>query len=273
MQGAKMKKVMLTVVAVAVLAGCQLTKSPTGRTQALMYSAGDMDTLGAQSFEEMKKKEKIVTSSRVNNYVKCIANAITAQVPSSYGVTDWEVVVFNSDQVNAFALPGGHIGVYTGLMKVATTADQLAAVIGHEVGHVLANHSNERLSQNQLTSFGMQMANGAFDLAGVQNKGMWMQGLGLGAQYGIALPFGRTQESESDLIGLDLMAKAGFAPQQSVSLWQAMAKASGGNQPMEFLSTHPSNEHRINDLNKNMASAKSSYNQARAAGNRPNCKL
>jgi len=268
-----MKKIILAAVTVSVLAGCQLTKSPTGRTQALMYSSNDMSSLGAQSFEEMKKNEKIVTSSQVNNYVKCIASAITAQVPASYGVTNWEVVVFDSKQVNAFALPGGHIGVYTGLMQVANSADQLAAVIGHEVGHVLANHSNERLSQNKLTSLGMEVANGAMGVAGVKNKALVMQGLGLGAQYGIALPFGRTQESESDLIGLDLMAKAGFAPEHSVSLWQAMAKASGGNQPMEFLSTHPSNEHRISDLNKNMASAKSSYNQARAAGNRPNCKL
>lgn len=268
-----MKKFILAAMTVSVLAGCQLTKSPTGRTQALMYSSGDMNSLGAQSFEEMKKKEKIVTSSKVNNYVKCIANAITAKVPASYGVTNWEVVVFDSDQVNAFALPGGHIGVYTGLMKVATTPDQLAAVIGHEVGHVLANHSNERLSRNQFTSLGMQMAGGAIDLAGVQNKELWMQGLGLGAQYGIALPFGRSQESESDIIGLDLMAQAGFAPQQSVALWQAMGKASGGQQPLEFLSTHPSNANRIGDLNNKMASATAIYNQARAAGNRPRCTL
>lgn len=268
-----MKKFVLAVATLSLLAGCQLTKSPTGRTQALMYSANDMSSLGAQSFEEMKKNEKVVTDPNINNYVKCIANAITAKVPSSYGVSQWDVVVFDSPQVNAFALPGGHIGVYTGLMKVARTSDQLAAVIGHEVGHVLANHSNERLSRNQFTNIGMQVAGGAFDLAGVQNKELWMQGLGLGAQYGIAMPFGRKQESESDLIGLDLMAQAGFAPEQSVTLWQAMGKASGGQQQLEFLSTHPSNEHRISDLTKNMASAKASYNQARAAGNRPNCKL
>lgn len=268
-----MKTIVLAAVTVSLLAGCQLTKSPTGRTQALMYSSSDMNSLGAQSFEEMKKKEQVVTDPKVNGYVKCIANAITAQVPAAYGVANWEVVVFDSPQVNAFALPGGHIGVYTGLMKVATTADQLAAVIGHEVGHVLANHSNERLSRNQFTRLGMSMANGAFDLAGVNNKELWMQGLGLGAQYGIAMPFGRQQESESDQIGLDLMAKAGFAPEQSVSLWQAMGKAAGGKQPLEFLSTHPSNANRISDLNKKMMSARLSYNQARAAGNRPNCTL
>lgn len=268
-----MKKTLIALTALTLLGGCQLTKSPTGRTQALMYSSADMSNLGAQSFEEMKKKEKIVTDPRVNNYVGCIANAITDNVDNSYGVNEWEVVVFDSSQINAFALPGGHIGVYTGLMKVATSADQLAAVMGHEVGHVLANHSNERLSRNQFTSMGMQVANGAFDLAGIENKEIYMQGLGLGAQYGVAMPFGRKQESESDKIGLDLMAKAGFKPEASVSLWQAMAKASGGNQPMEFLSTHPSNERRINDLTKNMSAANALYTQAVSAGKRPNCKL
>ncbi|MCG7531988.1 M48 family metallopeptidase [Psychrobium sp. MM17-31] len=270
-----MKKTLLALAAFTVVAGCQVTKSPTGRTQALMYSNADMSTLGAQSFDEMKKKEKIVTDPRVNSYVGCIADAITANVDASYGVKSWEVVVFDSPQINAFALPGGHIGVYTGLMKVATTADQLAAVMGHEVGHVLANHSNERLSRNQLTNMGMQIAGGAFDLAGInpQDKQLYMQGLGLGAQYGVAMPFGRKQESESDEIGLDLMAKAGFEPQASVTLWQAMAKASGGNQPMEFLSTHPSNERRIKDLTKNMSAANALYNQAVSAGKRPNCKL
>jgi len=263
-----MKKTLIAAAALTLLAGCQLTKSPTGRTQALMYSSSDMNTLGAQSFEEMKKQEKIVSDQRINNYVGCIANAITKHVPASYGVNKWEVVVFDSPQVNAFALPGGHIGVYTGLLNVAKTQHQLAAVLGHEVGHVLANHSNERLSRSQLTGMGMEIAGGAFDMAGVQNKELWMQGLGLGAQYGVAMPFGRKQESESDKIGLDLMAKAGFKPEHSVSLWQAMAKASGGQQPMEFLSTHPSNDRRINDLQSNMKPAQALYAQAAV---KPNC--
>lgn len=265
-----MKKTLIALTALSVLAGCQVTKSPTGRTQALMYSAADMNTLGAQSFSEMKSKEKIVSDNRINNYVACIANAITKHVPASYGVKQWEVVVFDSPQVNAFALPGGHIGVYTGLLKVASTQHQLAAVIGHEVGHVLANHSNERLSRNQLTNMGMQIAGSAFDVAGVENKALWMQGLGLGAQYGVAMPFGRKQESESDKIGLDLMAKSGFKPEHSVTLWQAMAKASGGQQPLEFLSTHPSNERRINDLNKNMKPAQALYAKAAV---KPNCTI
>jgi len=268
-----MKKTLIALTALTILSGCQLTQSPTGRTQALMYSNADMSELGNQSFEEMKKTEKVVTNTNINNYVSCIANAITKQVPASYGVNQWEVVVFESDQINAFALPGGHIGVYTGLMNVAKTPDQLAAVIGHEVGHVLANHSNERLSRDQLTNTGLGLANSAFDLAGVENKELFMQGLGLGAQYGITMPYGRDQESESDEIGLDLMAKAGFTPQSSVSLWEAMAAASGGQQPMEFLSTHPSNQTRIKDLTKNMNAAQALYTTAVSAGNNPSCKL
>jgi len=265
-----MKKTLIAVAALTLLAGCQLTKSPTGRAQVLTYSAADMNSLGSQSFEEMKKQQKIVTDTRVINYVSCITNAITKHVPASYGVNKWEVVVFDSEQVNAFALPGGHIGVYTGLLNVAKTQHQLAAVLGHEVGHVLANHSNERLTRNQFTSMGMQMAGGAIDLAGVENKELWMQGLGLGAQYGVAMPFGRKQESESDEIGLDLMAKAGFKPEHSVSLWQAMAKASGGQQPIEFMSTHPSNERRISDLQKNMKPAQALYAKAAV---KPNCTM
>ncbi len=267
-----MKKVALLGFTLVLTAGCQMTKSPTGRTQALMYSSADMNKLGDQSFEEMKKQQKQVKDPATIRYVSCITNAITAKVDAKYGQTQWEVVVFDApDQVNAFALPGGHIGVYTGLMEVAKTQEQLAAVIGHEVGHVLANHANERLSRNQLTNFGLAIASGAFDLAKVENKQLWMQGLGLGAQFGIALPFNRRQESESDRIGLELMAKAGFDPNASVTLWQAMAQASGGNQPPELLSTHPSNQTRINDLNSHMVQANALYNNAKKSGNNPKC--
>jgi predicted Zn-dependent protease len=220
----------------------------------------------------MKKQQKIVKDPKTIQYVECIANAITNKVDAKYGQNQWEVVVFDApDQVNAFALPGGHIGVYTGLMEVAKTADQLASVIGHEVGHVLANHGNERLSRNQLTNIGLAVASSAFDLAQVENKQLWMQGLGLGAQFGIALPFNRRQESESDRIGLELMAKAGFKPQASVSLWQAMAEASGGKQPPELLSTHPSNETRINDLRSQMSGAEALYQNAKRNGENPDC--
>lgn len=222
------------------------SSSPTGRQQVLLFSGDEMSQLGAQSFEELKKNEKINTDPKINKYVQCVSLAITRNLPPQTDFKEWEVVVFDSDQVNAFALPGGKIGVYTGLLKVAKNQDQLATVIGHEVAHVIANHSNERLSNSQFVDMGLQISSMA--TSGTEYHEMAMAGLGLGAQYGIMMPYGRTQESESDIVGLRLMADAGFDPKQSVELWKNMAAASGSNQPPELLSTHPSHSTRINDL-------------------------
>ncbi len=235
------------VLCSALLTAC--ASSPTGRNQLILFSDDQMSQLGTQSFEQMKQQEKISTDELTNAYVQCVTKSITSHVPPQPEFTDWEVVVFDSDQVNAFALPGGKIGVYTGLLKVAKTPDQLATVIGHEIAHVLADHSNERLSQSQLANTGLQITSvalGASDYAKYQN--VTMAALGLGVQYGVILPYGRTQESEADIVGLELMAKSGFDPYQSIELWRNMSHASGGAQPPELLSTHPSHSTRIGDL-------------------------
>lgn len=237
----------VAISATVTLTAC--TASPTGRNQLLLFSDQDMSGLGAQSFEQMKSQQTISTDKKVNAYVQCVTESITQYVPPQPGFTQWEVVVFDSDQVNAFALPGGKIGVYTGLLDVAVNQDQLATVIGHEIAHVLADHSNERLSQSQLASAGLQITNVALGASEYsQYTGVTMAALGLGVQYGVLMPYGRTQESEADIVGLELMAKAGFDPRQSVDLWKNMAKASGGKQPPELLSTHPSHSTRIQDL-------------------------
>ncbi|CAH1558855.1 Zn-dependent protease with chaperone function [Vibrio jasicida] len=231
---------------IAGLTAC--SSSPTGRNQILMFSDQEMSSLGAKSFDQMKKEIPISKDKKTNAYVQCVAKQITDTIPPQAGFKDWEVVVFDSDQVNAFALPGGKIGVYTGLLKVAKNQDQLATVIGHEVAHVLADHSNERLSQSQLTNAGLSLANVAIGASEYkQYQQMTMAALGVGVQYGVILPYGRTQESEADIVGLGFMAKAGFDPNQSVDLWQNMGKA-GGAQPPEFFSTHPSHNTRIRDL-------------------------
>lgn len=235
------------LIAAASLTAC--TSSPTGRNQLLMFSDSEMSTLGARSFEQMKAEIPINNDPRVNQYVQCVAKAITDTIPPQASFKEWEVVVFESNQVNAFALPGGKIGVYTGLLKVAVNQDQLATVIGHEVAHVLAEHSNERLSQSQLANAGLQLANVAIGASEYkQYQQITMAALGVGVQYGVILPYGRTQESEADIVGLEYMAKAGFDPRQSVELWKNMARASNGSQPPELLSTHPSHTTRIRDL-------------------------
>jgi predicted Zn-dependent protease len=243
------------------------TVSPTGRQQLLMMNPQQVDTMGAQSFAQLRRQKPTDTNPAINRYVQCVTEAITRQLRSSY---PWEVVVFRDQTPNAFALPGGKVGVYSGLLQVATNQDQLAAVIGHEVGHVLANHSNERLSQNMMVQGGLAVAGSLIKNPTSATSQNTMQALGLGAQFGLLLPFSREQESEADRIGLDLMARAGFDPRQSIALWQNMDRA-GGGQSLEFLSTHPSHGSRINDLQADMGRAMSLYQTAVAQGRRPRC--
>ena len=265
-----MKKLVLAVLATAVLAGCKT--SPTGRTQIALYSDQQMSQMGQQSFADMKKNQKINNNPQVNAYVKCIADDVIAVLPQQYATQAWEVVVFEDDSANAFALPGGYIGVHIGLLKVAENQDQLATVIGHEVGHVIAEHSNERVSQSSLLQTGMQAGSAALEMGNVQYRNEIMQGLGLGAQYGVILPFSRSHESEADQVGLDLMAKAGFNPKESVTLWQNMSKAGIGNTP-EFMSTHPAPANRIKELQAKLPQALNEQKAAKAAGKNPQCKL
>jgi predicted Zn-dependent protease len=252
----------LTLLVLVVLTACGT--SPTGRNQLLVFPAEQLDAMGVQAFEEMRTQLTVETDPAINDYVRCVATAITDQVANK-GVT-WEVVVFKDENPNAFALPGGKMGVYTGMLKIAENQDQLAAVLGHEVGHVLAQHGNERISQQQLTDVALAAAAGSGYLDTAS-----MQALGLGAQIGILLPYSRTHESEADVIGLDLMSEAGFDPRESVQLWKKMQKA-GGGAPPEFLSTHPASSTRIDNLLSHMSDSLHTYNDARAKGNKPNCR-
>jgi len=264
-----MNNILKTSVFLSLVGLIACSASPTGRNQLLLFSDQDMSSLGAKSFEQMKTDLPINKNTKTNAYVQCVTDAITRYVPKQYGFSDWEVVVFDSEQVNAFALPGGKIGVYTGLLNVAVNQDQLATVIGHEIAHVLANHSNERLSQSQLANAGLQITDialGASEYA--QYRGLTMAALGVGVQYGVILPYGRTQESEADIVGLELMAKAGFDPNQSIDLWKNMAKASGGSAPPELLSTHPSHGTRIRDLNTKIGQLSDN-----ASASRPKCQI
>ena len=258
-----MRRIIIVSVLLSLLVAC--ATSPTGRRQLKLFSGDEIAKMGIQSYQQMKQEEQIETSTAENRYVKCVADAI---ISASNPEGQWEVTVFEDDQVNAFALPGGKIGVYSGLLDVAETDDQLAAVIGHEVAHVMADHGNERVSQQFATQGGLQVVSAFLGGSGGAGSQAIMSALGLGAQVGILLPFSRTQESEADTVGLELMARAGFDPRQSVDLWRNMAEASGGGGQAEFLSTHPSNDSRINNLSSHMDEAMQLYRQA---PNHPEC--
>jgi len=261
------------VLAAAIALGC--ATSLTGRQQLLLYPESQMAQMGAAAFTDMQSKTPRSSSSAQVTYVRCVANAITQVVAPeqmrAVAVAGWEVELFEDDTANAFALPGGKIGVHTGLLKVAVTPGQLAAVLGHEVGHVLDRHSNARVSQTSIAQTGMQLGSVLLGAETPQKQGL-MAALGLGVQYGLLMPYGRDQESDADLIGLDLMARAGFDPNESVRLWENMARAAGGAAPPEFLSTHPSSTTRIARLQAAIPNVMPLYQQAQAAGRRPNCR-
>ncbi|MEW9797197.1 M48 family metallopeptidase [Alteromonas sp. CYL-A6] len=256
----------LTAALSLTLVAC--ATSPTGRNQVLLFSEAQLSEMGAQAFTSMKEELKVSDRKVQNDYVQCVAAAIVKHVPQSVFGGQWEVVVFDDEQVNAFALPGGKIGVYTGLLNVAKNQHQLAAVIGHEVGHVIAEHGNERMSQSTLINMGTQAVGQILAANEVGQSGTIMAAIGLGVQVGVQLPFSRTHESEADLIGLKLMAQSGFDPRQSVDLWKNMEAASNGQRPVELLSTHPSPQTRIQDLSANMSEAMKTYS---ATKQRPNC--
>lgn len=255
---------LISTLLLLLSSACQT--SPTGREQFVAVPESEIDQMGVQAFAEMKSKQPATTNVAASTYVKCVATAITEALPEKQ---DWEVVVFESKEINAFALPGGKIGVYTGLLPVASTAEQLGAVLGHEVGHVLAQHGRERVSQQAAAQGVLALISTGFKNRDSGSYQLVMAGLGLGAQFGVLLPFSRTQESEADVIGLQLMAKAGFDPSQAITLWQNMSKSAGG-QPPQWMSDHPSNESRMANLRQHLPEALAMF---KASGRHPNCHL
>jgi predicted Zn-dependent protease len=215
----------------------------------------------------MKRHMTPEPDARVQRYVECIADNIIAQLPPEHADIEWEVVVFDEEAINAFADPNGKIGVFNGILQVADTPDALAAVIGHEVAHATEGHVMDRARRNarqELWSMLGGAATGAGDL--------WRQGIAIG----LGLPFAREQETDADLVGLDYMANAGFDPRSAVYLWKNMAAAkseSGQQRAPEFLSTHPSDSARIDNMIKSLTPALIKYNAAREAGNRPACQM
>lgn len=239
-------------------------------TQPTQQSRAEMEAESARAFNQMRASMPLVTDRETIDFVACVAQAVVAVLEPPYNDIEWELAIFESESVNAFAMPGGKIGVLSGLLKVTENEHQLATVIGHEIAHVTAEHSVNRARQAGLTNFGINAV--AIILGGGYSGATYtaQQALAAGAAFGISLPYKRGQETEADVIGLEYMARAGFDPRESVPLWQRM-DASSNKKPAEFLSTHPASETRIENLISEWQKTLPLYNQALVDGRVPEC--
>jgi metalloendopeptidase OMA1, mitochondrial len=256
-------KLLVAALALSFLSGC-VTNPETGRRQLLLVSESEMTQLGLSSFTQMKKEVPISQDANANEQVRRVGKRIASVV--NLPGAQWEFVVFESKEANAFCLPGGKIGVYTGILPITKDDAGLAAVIGHEVAHATLQHGRERMSEGITTQAIGQGLGAAVNAADPRWTGAFNQLYSPVSQVGVALPHSRTQESEADWRGLIYMAKAGYDPEASVAFWERFAafnkQAGGGGTPW-FLRTHPLDETRIKELKRRMSEAKAQFQPAK----------
>jgi predicted Zn-dependent protease len=253
-------RALVAAAVTAVLAAVPLL--PGGSQAQILTTQKDVEAELRVQWMQMKRDMPRHPSERVQRFVQCIAYAIIDQIPEEYAALDWEIIVFDSDARNAMVTPEGKIAVFTGLLEVANTANELAAVLGHEVSHLTESHVKERVRRS--------LGTGLLGAVGGGLTGMDSQGP---AAVVFQLPFQREQEREADIVGMNYMARAGYDPRATLDLWREMGGGGRSERPPEWLSTHPDPEFRMADIARNLAPALVTYNQALDAGVRPSCRL
>ncbi|NBV48643.1 MAG: M48 family peptidase [Verrucomicrobia bacterium] len=236
--------------------GCQQVPV-TGRSQFILVDESEVASLSAAEFAKMKKLPADPRLPKLREIgLKIVA---AARRDDKAGVlppaSRWEFAIIDDKSPNAFAMPGGKIGFHTGMFAFAPTDDDIAVIMGHEVAHVICRHGSERVSQVMGVAIAAAVADEATRNSSAKTRGTWMAAIGVGAQYGVLLPFSRSHESESDRLGLIFMARAGYNPEAAPAFWTRFSKA-GGSKPPEFLSTHPADSTRVNQLRQWMPEAK-----------------
>lgn len=236
----------------AGLVGCTVVPE-TGRRQIMLVSQGDETKMGLAAFTDVKAKEKVSSDPKWNAQVQRVGKRIASSVGRELPDAQWEFVVFDSDQVNAFALPAGKVSVYTGLLKIVQSDDELAIVLGHEIAHVTSRHSAERMSQQELAAGFTGLTAAYLEMKDMDptKKNLVLGALGAGTTVGVMLPYSRLHESEADSVGMRFAAQAGYDPRAAVTFWTRMSEAtSKQGKPMVLLSDHPSDESRIANLQR-----------------------
>lgn len=255
----------LLLSAIVFLTACH-TVPETGRTQLMLMPLAQEVSLGRDAFAQIKAQETISTNQEAIAMVQRVGQRIARQAADDLPEAEWEFVVFEGDDtLNAFALPGGKVGIYTGILKAGDTDDRLAAVIGHEIAHVTARHGAARMSRAMaLSAVGLGIGVATRD-QDTQTRQAIMVAYGLGATIGVELPYSRRAESEADEIGVMYAARAGYDPREAITFWESMRELAGRQaRPPAFLSTHPTDDRRIADLQRLMPRAVEEYERARA---------
>ena len=250
------------LVAVLLLAACA-TVPITGRRQISIIPDNEIQSMSFQQYDQVLAEGRISQDAEAVAMVKRVGRRIQAAVEEYFqqqGMSehlqgyDWEFTLLESDEVNAWCMPGGKVAFYTGILPVCEDETGVAVVMGHEVAHAIAEHGNERMSQGLLVNLGGMALNEALQNKPEETRALALSAFAVGAQYGAMLPFSRKHESEADHMGLIFMAMAGYDPQAAPVFWQRMA-ALGGAKPPEFMSTHPSDETRVRQLQEHMPEA------------------
>ena len=245
----------LTVFFVVIIAAC-VTTPISNKPAFIMIPIQQEIALGKQAYNQILKEEEDSGDHKTTALVKQIGLRL-AKV-SAMPNLDWEFHLIKSEQQNAFALPGGKVAIYTGLLPVAMNEAGLAAVMSHEIAHVIARHGAQRMTRQLILTAGLMAT--SISLNNSKQKKMIMAALGVGIVYGLTLPFSRTNEAEADQIGLRYMARAGYNPNEAIRFWKRFANVKGGKEVPEFLSTHPADKTRIALINRYLTRANIDYN-------------
>lgn len=250
----KLSKLIPAFIAIFVLAACQ--KNPfTGKKSLALVSNSKLLPMSFQQYDNFLDENDVVRSTDNAEMVKTVGQNIAHAAEkylNAHGKQGylkdykWEYHLVNSDEVNAWCMPGGKIVVYSGILPITQNETGLAVVMGHEVSHALANHGQQKMSQDQLTQLGAALGSAAFN--STQSQKIFNAAYGAGTKYGLSLPYSRKFERQADEVGIKLMAIAGYDPAAAPKLWKRMQEHSGGKEPAEFLSTHPSSQSRIDNL-------------------------
>lgn len=236
----------------------------TQRRQLNLIPASSMLSMSLQQYDQFLKENDLSDDKEKTRMVKRVGRRISRAVEAYFADRgqsgrlanyQWEFNLVESEEVNAWAMPGGKVVIYSGLLPVAETEAGLAVVMGHEIAHAVARHGNERMSQALLAQFGAVALSQALREKPALTQQLWMMAYGLGSQFGVMLPYSRLHEKEADHLGLIFMAMAGYDPRAAVDFWQRMAAKKEGKAPPEFLSTHPADQKRIAAIKEMMPEA------------------